>query len=435
METIKRRRGRPKKVVVKDYAQCEIDFTGMQRLIEKSDIAGQIQVMLEIVRNNKQEKQWRGMIAVPPTSLLELIIKEFREKTNIPLEIPFFVFLSLLSGILLHKKIKLKIGEDRCVTPNLWTILLAESGAGKTFVSKTIEKSIKDKDKILFQGTGIVSAAAFVSELSEKNNKLWIRDEFAQFLRAIESPTGPLSEMKDYCLRLYDHDRLERKTKKDVITVEEPSLSILGLNALGSFHKYVTAEMMMDGFSQRFQYVVARRDPERPMEKYLDWDVSTKGWDERWQSIQSCLQQEYTATSELASTAVLSSFRVCFSGLGTLDESFVRRIIWAAHPYALLYHVLRRPEETRLVAEDYGWAGRLLSMHVADLSYLIGEHNLSVVEKMVRSVEAIRQQVRAKDNREITPRDIVRGIRNIKTTQQAMSLLQFAVNYGAEKTT
>lgn len=426
----KTRRGRPRSITKSRYEQCELDFEGMQRVITDGDhatIAGQLRAMLEATR--VPQEHWRGMIAVPPGTLLEEIVQTFQATTNIPLEIPFFLFLSAASGLLLQHDTVLCIGR-RTVTPNLWTILLAASGDGKTF-TRNVLTEVTEGTKNEFPGTGIISAAKFVEELSNKNNRLWVRDEFAGLLRAIENPVGPMGEMKDYLLRLYDHDTIERKGKKETVSVTRPSLSILGLNALGSFSENVTPEMMINGFAQRFQYVIARKDPQKKMVDYLWWDPPTEGWASRWQALDRAILPKYTATPELAAEAVKTSFLTCFHGkYQDMDSSFQRRILFAAHPYALLYHVLRVPTQEALTPEDYGWAGRLLSMHIQDLSFLIGEHNLSVVERMVVAVEAITQRVKVRHNRAVTPRDIVQGIASIKTTQQATSLLAFARQWG-----
>jgi len=41
---------------------------------------------------------WRGMMAVPPSSVLQSVLAIFHQQTDIPLELPFFTMLHFISG-------------------------------------------------------------------------------------------------------------------------------------------------------------------------------------------------------------------------------------------------------------------------------------------------------------------------------------------------
>ena len=218
------------------------------------------------------------MFAVPPGSLLEDIITQFHTKTNIPLERPFTTFLHYLGSWLLKEDVRVVVGssteleEQKTVLMDFWTIVLAASGAGKTWTQKEIANGLGD---VAPKIGGSVSAAAFIDELDKNPKALWIRDEFLHLLKQIEQPGNPMMDVKDYLLRIHDNEKISRTTKKYDINIEEPALSILGFNVDATFINGMSAESLIDGFAQRFGYVFADKDPKRPFQKYAFWTVNS----------------------------------------------------------------------------------------------------------------------------------------------------------------
>lgn len=413
-----KKRGRPKSVPAKS-GQTAFDFDAILSVIERSggdsEAAETIKAMLAI---KDQRTQWRGAIAIPPATILEAILGEFRTKTNIPLEVPFFTVISAISGYLLKKGVVVKTSTGE-IQPDIWTIVLAASGAGKTYTQTQVGKGI-DITEFEFNGTGLVSAAAFVQKLESMPRGLWVRDEYARFLNTVEIESGPMAEMKDYLLRLYDNATISRETKKETISVEKPAISILGMTVLDTFGKYVTAESMLDGFAQRFAYVIAKSDPERPWTNYPLWKVDSNGWAEKWAAIKVNIKDFYYA-EDVMQPAFSQSFQMLFNEI--VPESFYRRLMWKANKYALIYHVLKCDTSDKLTAEDYGWAARLISLHVQDAAYLIGDHNLTALERVLVKAEEIIIKVKA-TGKTPTARDLVRGVSALKTTAQAEQILK-----------
>jgi len=92
--------------------------------------------------------------------------------------------------------------------------------------------------------------------------------------------------------------------------------------------------------ASRVGRLLAKRDPARPMEKYPIYDLGDgpRQWAGAWQTLLDSVQPEYVATP-----GALDAFRAAFAELlrEGLPGSFYRRILWTAHKYALVYHVLR----------------------------------------------------------------------------------------------
>lgn len=223
-------------------------------LFDLADSEASDYARVAITAHRRQKKKgWRGMVAVPPGSLLDTVINEFSQKTNIALEIPYATFLHYVSGALLAAGSRI-IFQGSSIESDIWSIVLAESGGGKTWTQKKIGAGLADIVPVM--ESGAASAAAWLQEFAEQPRTLWVRDEFFHLLKAIEQP-GPLADLKDYLLRIYDNETIERTTKREQIIAENPALSILGFTALQPFVSGVSPESLVDGFAQRFGFILA----------------------------------------------------------------------------------------------------------------------------------------------------------------------------------
>lgn len=369
---------------------------------------------------------WRGVLATPPGSLVEEIVREFEMKTDIPLEIPFFVFFHLVAGLLLHTERRI-VFEGKTIAggdirTDIWSVILAPSGAGKSYTLKVLrEMAQSEMDEIEFEGTGIVSGAKFVADLADNNNKIFIRDEFNEFYKAIQDEKGPLKDLKDYLLRIYDNDNISRKTKESEIVVDNAALVILGLTVDSSFTSTITPDDIVNGFAQRFSYVIAPKDPKRKMIDYPIYAPDVTHWDEKWRDlVRSIVHKEYIATDD-AVKGYITAFRSLIKK--DIPDSFYRRVLWKAHKYALIYHIIRGyGHDQNLTVEDYGWAARILHMHLQDALTMLQNSEISDLEKCVTQAEKLIKKKEA-NGEPVTPRTLVQGVKNIKTVSEAKNIL------------
>jgi uncharacterized protein YlxP (DUF503 family) len=368
-------------------------------------------------RDVEDKGGWRGLLATPPGSLLETVIRTFDKNTDIPLEIPFITTVSLVAGVMLKRNNSVLFGGAN-VRPDLWTILLASSGSGKTFASTAIQKmSGFDSDF-----PEAASSAAFVEALSKNNRGVWVRDEIGQFIKNIES-IQHLAEMKDYLLRVADGKRIERSTKKERIVIDDPSLVILGLTVLETFGNVVPPEMLLDGFAQRFNVLIAERDQRKDPRDYAIYDLShskdriSKEFEEIQATIKENTQFELLDRAE-------DAFRTSFGMLykDDLPMSFFRRVMFRGMKYAMVYHALLKKESTKIDEFDIGWGARLSALHLKDASKILIDHGIPDLEKLIRSAERIKESL-ARDGKVVSARDIVQGVYGIKSTAEARGIL------------
>lgn len=369
------------------------------------------------VRRRKKKSDWRGMMAVPPGSLLESVIAEFRSQTNIALEIPFTTFMHHVGALLITREVQIEFAGNR-MDADFWTIVLASSGGGKTWTEKCIRTGLEGTVPTI--SSGAASAAKWLDELAQTPRGLWIRDEFYQLLKTIETNGSPLAELKDYLLRVYDNAEISRTTKKDTITVEHPVLSILGFTALDPFIDGMQVKSLVDGFAQRFGYVLARPDPGRKMVDFPVWKVNSADWKERFGAMTTNLHKVYK-TSSGAEKAFLRTFRD--NAVDGLEESFYRRVMWRAHKYALIYHVVRgAAADEYLTEEDYGWAARLVELQLVDAAEIIQMCTKTDIGKAIDAADNLIKKLVAA-GKPVTARAIVAGTRLINSVGMARMIL------------
>ncbi|MGD1327128.1 hypothetical protein ACNHE5_19850 [Pandoraea pnomenusa] len=387
----------------------------LARETEKGEARSLVQMMLQA---KTPATGWRGMFAVPPGSAIELVLSAFRRETNVPLEIPFFGFLHFVSGMLLANETRITgpIGE---ISPELWTVVLAPSGSGKTFAVSVIEEASPVKAEF----PEAVSGAAFLEGLAEHSPALWLQDEIAQKLKQIEDPKSPLGDAKEYLLRAYDNKRIERVTKKETVRVERPALGILGLNTPESFKKALSQESLLDGFAQRFGFVWAERDPSRPMENFPIYDRPRllKACEAAFEKVQAVQLHRVYRISHRGAEAFRTSFSLLGKGMEE-NESYFRRAMFRAFRYAVLYHVILGKAGDTIDDEDVGWGARVSSLHLSDMGKILGEQKeLSGVAEKVAKAQEVKKRCEAA-GKPFNPRAIQQGVRGVASADEARAI-------------
>lgn len=376
--------------------------------------------ILFMLKANFNKYDWRGNIATPPASILDKIINIIRNETDVPLEIPFFTALSFISAFLNKKGVVIK-SHMGTIRPDIWTIVLAPSGSSKTTAGlKAFLKCVKDDEVDIIPESA--SAAQFVIDLKAHNNGLLIKDEFAQHLRAIKEQTY-LAEMKQYYLFAYDNQKIERRTKRDITTIENPSMTVLGFNVDETFSEYLSAEDILDGFAQRFSYIIAKKDIDRKTVDYPDYNLIAieKIIQEQWDEFKHIKVNDEYVISEKA----IENFRTGFKELYKIDipDSYYRRALFKAVKYSLLYHIILKKENCEIDEQDMEWALRLTFLHLKDGKELLGTKDISELEKIIRATERIQKDF-TKKGKILTPRDLIAYNRKIQNVSQAKAILE-----------
>ncbi|SHK16462.1 Protein of unknown function [Ruegeria lacuscaerulensis ITI-1157] len=375
---------------------------------------------------------WDGLKVVPPGSFLEEVIELFRRETDIPLELPLAAALSIVSGYLNALGAKYEISGSLYST-KLWTVVLAASGSGKTFATDMVGSWLTDAD-----GKPVVpalqpasSAAQFVVNIQQVPKGLMVRDEFGQFLNQIQH-LRHMEEIKDVLLQAYSGGAITRMTKEAQIVIQDHAFSILGINVGDTFGDQIGAESLVDGFAQRFNFIHADRDPKRLTQ---DFPIYFENWDcpaiksryarlrSDWLELLSRTEFEDAIFSFCPNAIDLfkDSFRTLFTE-AEIPASFYRRAMFSAFSYAAVFHAIAGNKGTLIERDSMSLAVRMVALHLDHARRLLTSYGLSDLEKTVQKAETIRDRLKVQ-GKPLKARDLVSGIREIKSAAQAHSVI------------
>lgn len=385
-----------------------------------------------LLRVKPEAGGWTGYAYVPVGSPAERIARAFERHTDIPLELPFHAFLFYLTGHLMREGIRVRFGgRDR--TPELWTIVLAPSGCGKSFSAGIIGRAAPVPADFPECASGARFLQAMAEHEQADKTMLWQQDEFGQKLKQMETAGSPMADTKEYLLRAYDGAKIERSTKTGgSIVVERPCLSILGLNTDEGFFKAISPESLVDGFAQRFGFVLAQRDANRPMRDFPMYDEEALGAAvaKAFADLLAVPLHRVYRFGKPAEAAYCEAFRE-LAGHADVPESFYRRVLFRTVKYALLYHLLLAKQTDEIDAEDVGWASRLCRQNLVDARRML-TGSLSDLTRMIEAAERVKARL-ADEGKPLTVRDIVRGVHGVKTAAEARGLLSLIDTTGAEQ--
>ena len=300
---------------------------------------------------------------IPPGSILDTVDKFFFNQTDIAREIPFFTVLHYVMAKLMQDGVQID-KRGQMLLPDLYTIIVARSGSGKTMTQKAIAKALGGQVK-LFPGAD--SSIKFAENLQSHRLSFFLSDEFGQFLKDVKNESN-MKKVKRYLLKAYDNEDITYQTTATDIVVKNPAISLLGLTALDSFTDCMSAEMFMDGFAQRFCFCVAEKDGRGRIGDY-NFKAFGAMVSPLWAKLVATPFHKVYYTDEAAMAAYLSAFKILTDRADTLNigDDFSRRLSFRCHKYALAYHVLTGKKDNMLHTEDYLFAARLAATGLRDL--------------------------------------------------------------------
>ena len=301
--------------------------------------------------------------------VLSLIYNNFLENTEIPLTLPIFSFLSFLSAFCVKNEITYTIPLSDEKSPlDTWITILAPSGSAKTFsnsqIKKVIPVGIDGKKVIESNFVKPNGPAKFIEELSNlpetKNGEnqygFWIEDEVSQMFKQVEQIGSPLSEIKEYLLKSYDHEKLTRKSKKETIETKNIVLTLLFINTFESYANNISNESMTDGLMRRFNLIYTEKDSERDFTDYSLYNLK-KIRDETLQDKISELfnsikpDQNFTF-SDNCFKLYQKYFKIFwhrkYKNILPEKENFYRTYMMQSWKFAVFYHLILKREGTEI---------------------------------------------------------------------------------------
>lgn len=373
--------------------------------------------------------------AIPPQTLLDAVVHEIRERTDLPPEIGVAVTHALLSAALVESGSTVRWHDSaQQIELCLWMVVLGPSASGKTLIRKIIERALGIAVKNLPEPG---SARAYLDGMAEVGGRaLWMRDEYGQLMDQIAAG-GPLGNLRDYQLRTYDHETLETNTHSAGNTrIEHPVLVILGSSVDDTWSNCIDAAMLADGLMARHSFIRAQRRPLAvprypvdTIEAAIRASISRVDLGARLRE-----RREYQISARAAEWYD-TAWKDMVGALGDrLDPAYVRRLTWNATRYAVIYHLLLGEEGTVIRTEAMRWAWRMTQLH---LQYAIEVLALSDASFGAR-LDGILGWLGAYmgEHPEATETDLARALlqrwrRDLQSASEARGLIDLAMRYRA----
>lgn len=370
-----------------------------------------------------EKKKWEGDMVVPPGTPLFKLLESFKTHTDLPLSLSMHSFFFYLSTWLLEHKSTVYC-DGQTLTPELWTIVLAPSGCGKTYSLDRIRAHAPTQATI----QGIKSGAAFFDAMLSNEQKglpnAMLVDEVGQLVQQIEQRGSPLVDLKGYLLEAYGGNSITHTTVKNgERVVKDTTMSFLGLNVDETMWNILTPTSFLDGFCQRFAFVIAERDSERHFTDFPRYN------NEQIEQVVASAWGTLTATSPLkqyiyspdAIAAYDRKFREFGMDIerdGVVNVSFFRRLMQRAHKLALLYHIILGKSAIPQIDEiDVAWSMRLTEWHLRDISTAILTKSGNAAD-MLRGIQALAAKSKA-EGKSLSTRDVQqRGPAPLRKTAQ-----------------
>lgn len=304
---------------------------------------------------------------IPKNSILEVVDRYFWEYTDMPRELPFFYVMHYVLASLLQRGVEIHKGKQ-VILPDMWTVVVASSGSGKTLSQKQLDLAMAGGVRLFRDAK---TSLQFLTNLRDHRLGLYIKDEFAQFLKSLTKDSS-MQDVRDYLLRTYDNADIDHTTTMSSVSVEKSAISILGYTPTKTLKKHLTEEMLLDGFAQRFSFCVAEQD-DRPIIGDYDFDMLAEHVAPHWKRI--------TQTPPHPVYKISKEARGVFNHLvgeiitkareDDIDDSFSRRLAFTTYKYGLAYHILAGKTDDVIGPEDLAQGAKLVALHLLSLRKIL----------------------------------------------------------------
>lgn len=190
--------------------------------------------------------------------ILSQLFHKFYIATDIPVALPVFCFLGLLSALCVKNKTKYIIPyTQKSYELATWVMCLAPSGSSKTLAMDKIIDLIPDVDGEKLIENNFEEAngpAAFVQSLQDlpDGRGFWFQDEASQMFKAMETVGHPMADIRKTLLKIKDHKEITWKNKKETIKTDRIVITQLFINTIDSMAKAISDESMKDGIIRRY---------------------------------------------------------------------------------------------------------------------------------------------------------------------------------------
>ncbi len=212
-------------------------------------------------------------------------------------------------------------------------------------------------------------------------------------------------------IQIYDGCQVGRTTKAGKLEVDNPAISLFGISVAEIFLQEVRPEDMLSGEMQR-QAIILCEPFDINARRHAIMKINLAKTRREWKRLlQSIVHHEYTVTARTAKAFETIYKRLVEKFSADIPDSFLLRIMWSFHRYALVYHLLLgNGREQAICKEAYAYAERIIERVLSDMARTF---RLTLSSETCKKLDQVEKWIE-KHERIPTPRDIYRNFRNIK---------------------
>ncbi len=354
----------------------------------------------------------------PPGSFIAMILRHFKA-TDISYALPFMGLLSIAASRLTQMKASVAIPGVGNIRPTLWNCILASSGSAKTLGLDELFRILSEPDERapveMLPIAG--SDAQWIIELENHNGAFWFQDEVGKYFRKLSRDSN-FARMKPWLLDAYSQKPISNNLKNGQSTyIDDPHFSFLGMTVTETWASDIDADSMLDGFAQRFGYIIAPPRTDRDIFDFLLYfdgdhvDARRAEMREVWRAL--CAQEGANGPYEL-NDEVLPYLRDWWQrlrlswGRTAVPGSFMRRIGFSLFRYLPVLHFLLGKCRWKIDVETAEICTRICEAHFQSVLEILDNYSPESGSK-VRKVAAIREDIISKVGA-AKPRDVSRRL-------------------------
>ncbi|MBI6630889.1 DUF3987 domain-containing protein [Pontibaca salina] len=378
---------------------------------------------------------------VPKGSFIERLLGFFKE-SDISYALPLWQLIMLSASILTQGGATLSIPGMKEKRPILWTIVLAPSGSSKTLATDTVTDILSDDGEesniAMFPNGG--TDAQWIIDLDENNGTYVLQDEVGQWIEKVLKD-ATYARIKPWMLDSYSHKPISNRLKSEnqKLTIEDPHFTFMGLSVRETWKDNVNAASMLDGFCQRFNYVMAPPREDTDMFDHFLYFVGENVGKQKaelfeiWNALRH--QPEAMGVYQIDKDVMpyldnwWSSLRAQW-GSGALPASFIRRTGFSVLSYLVILQFLLGRSRRPIDIETAELATKYAEFHMECALTMMREYG-DKTSGQIQKVAALRTEMQAKGNPKVSARDIQRRLsanqrREISTdmTKQILAVLE-----------
>ena len=302
--------------------------------------------------------------------ILSSIFHKFYTATDIPIGIPVFSFLALISALCVKQKVTFCIPmNSKKYELATWVMCLAPSCSSKTLamdkILDLVPMSIDGKKIIENNFEKPNGPAAFVQCLKDlpEGRGLWIQDEASQMFKSMETLGSPMAEIRESLLKIKDHKVITWKNKKETIQSEKIVLTQFFVNTIDSMARNISDESMKDGIIRR--YTIAdcqnigddRHFTDRALYNFdvLDEHLQDKMADVLLQDLHEKNFRFTTACHKIYQKMFKAFWERQYKNFMVGSENIYRTYMMESWKYAVFHHIIHQKEGDKIDEKSLEW--------------------------------------------------------------------------------